>query len=199
MTLLTLADYKALVGTTSATDAAIQAALDASEEVILDAVGPIGDQTEHIIGGHNQVMLGRRAKLILRVFERVGHTLTELDPADYALSASSGYVTRLIGGPNPSRCWRGQVEIRYEPFVGINLVKSVQVELVGLDVGDSIGTNAGQRTQERIGEWAESFATTSVALTPEQRRQAVLARLTPNMLTYWTRSGSSALPGIAGS
>lgn len=201
MTLLAVADYKGIVGSTSATDVAIQAALDAAEEVILDAVGPIGDQTEHSIGGHSQIMLGRRAKMILGVSERIGSTLTELDPSDYHLSTSGGYVVRLTGGVHPRARWpwNGQVEIRYEPFVGINLVLSVQVELVALDVGDSIGANAGQRTQERIGEWTESFASTSVALNPEQRREAILARLIPSSFPYWVRSGHSAVPGSSGS
>lgn len=198
MTLLSLDDYKGLVAT-NASDAAIEAALLATEEEILDAGGPIGDQTEHAIGGYNQIMLGRRALIVLRVLERFGTTLRELDSSDYELAKSGGYIMRRRGGAHPDSVFRGQVEILYTPFIGINLRKSIQAELVALDVGDVVGTAAGQRTSERIGEWTETFSTTSVSLTPQERRAQLLARLVPSNLVYWTRSGASSVPGPAGS
>lgn len=200
MTLLDLAEYKALV-TTSATDAAIELALASTEDEILEAIGPIGDQTEHAIGGYNQIMLGRRARIVLSVHEEQGGILTELDATDYELSASGGYIRRLEGGTHTSRRFQGRVSIVYEPYAGVNLRKSVQAELVALDVGDQMGSNAGQRTAERIGEWSETFATTNVSLSPADRRAQILARLTGGsaVFPYWTRSGQSSVAGPAGS
>lgn len=191
---LAVADYKALV-TTSATDAAIEAALAAAQEAILDAGGPIGDVTEHIAGGHNHVMLGNRAAGIVRVVERAGLAYIELDPTDYALSATGGFLTRLNNsGPNASPHFRGQVEVVYERYIGEDTRKAVQAELAALDLGDSTGASTGARTQERIGEWSENWAATGVPQTIDQRRESILARLNPETLTFWTSGGRSATP-----
>jgi hypothetical protein len=195
---LTLADYKALV-TTSATDAAISAALAAAQEAILDAGGPIGYVTEHVAGGHNHVSLGNRSSGIVSIVERAGLDYTELDPTDYVLSASGGFVTRLNGGPNPSQHFRGQVEIVYETFISDDTRKAVQAELAALDLGDSTGASTGARTSERIGEWSENWAATGVPQTIDQRRESILGRLNPPILTFWTSGGHSATPAPMGS
>jgi hypothetical protein len=224
MSLLSLEEFRARV-TTSLSDAGITSALESAEEEILDYAGPPGDVTEHFAGGHNQVMLGKRASMIVRASEYVGMLRFDLDHEDYELSASGNVVRRLIGGPNPCRYWRpnnypetlypasslfasgsfpvlsvlsveGYVEIVYEPYSGIGLRKAVQAELVALDLGI---TNPGARTSERIGEWTETFNANSTPLTANGRRLDALARLNPPTLVYWSGSGRSAVPGPRGS
>jgi hypothetical protein len=224
MSLLTLEEFRARVST-SISDAGITSALESAEEEILDYAGPPGDQTEHFAGGHAQVMLGKRASMIVRVAEYIGLARYDLDHEDYELSASGGVVRRLVGGPNPSRYWRpnnypntlypasslfasgsfpvltllsveGYVEIVYVPYADVGVRKAVQAELVALDLGI---TNPGTRTSERIGEWTETFNANSKALTGNDRRMDALARLNPPRLVYWTGSGHSSVPGPSGS
>jgi hypothetical protein len=195
---LTVADFRALV-TTAATDDAIQLALNNAYEAIQDAAGPLGDTTERFVGGFSSVMLGQRAQLIVSVLERIGSERIELATDDYELSATGGSVRRLIGGTNPSRYWRGQVVVQYTPYLGVETRKAVQAELVGLDIGASVGAAAGALASQRIGEFSETFATTAIAQSPEDRRESILERLNPPGLVYWTASGRSPVPDPAGS
>lgn len=198
MTLLTVAEFKALVST-SATDAAIQLALDATEEEILSVVGPIGNATERIRGGMDQIMLGRRASFVLGVYEVSGSTRTTLDATDYELSPTGQVLRRLDGGTHPQSVWQGQVEVIYTPYLTEATRKSVQAELTALDLGVSVGSSVGALASQRIGEWSETYATSAVAQTPMDRRQAVLDRLNPPILVYWRGSGDSTLAGVVSS
>lgn len=198
MTLLTVEEFKDRVST-NASDAAIEAVLAAAEESILAAAGPSGNGRERIRGGNDQIMLGRRAETVLAVIERVGSLRTELAPDDWELSPSGSSLRRLSEGANPSDWWRGQVEVIYTAFPGEETRKSVQAELAALDLGISIGSASGALTQERIGDYSQSFSSTAVAQTPEDRRSSILARLDQPILTFWVGSGHSSLAGEPGS
>lgn len=198
MTILTRDEFKAIV-TTSASDAAIDLALAAEEEAILGAVGPSGEITERFRGGLSSVMLGYRAAAVIEVVEKFDADRVALDPNDWQLSPDGGSVRRLLDGTHPARRFRGQVEVTYLSAIGIATRKSAQAKLVALDLGASVGNAQGAMTQERIGEWSQSFANTTSPLTVEQQREQILSELSPPRLVYLSAAGHSAVADPVGS
>lgn len=169
MALLTLAEARTHI-TTALVDAALQRLLDAAEDAITDAVGPVGAVTEVMNAGPGRLlMLSRHASAITSISEDTG-TPIGLNANDYAITGSGRMVTRLYTGANPSYWWRGRVTVVYTAVSDVNRRKVAQLALVQLDIDFNPAT-----ASERIGDWTETYKTDASYI---EQRDEILAGLT---------------------
>lgn len=165
MALLTLAEARTHI-TTSLVDAALQRLLDAAEDAITDAIGPVGNVTETFTAGAGDlIMLSRRASAVVSVNERA----SALNANDYELYNSGQLLHRRDLGTNPDSRWRGRVIVVYTPVSDVARRKVAQLALVNLDLTFNPGA-----ASERIGDWTETYRTDAEYV---QERRAILASL----------------------
>jgi hypothetical protein len=170
--LLTLADARSHI-TTALGDEAFQLLLDAAEAEITDAIGPVGNVSEVLTTGSGDlIMLSRRASAIVSVNERT----IDLDPTDYELAGSGRMLLRLDTGPSPARSWWGRVVVISTPVSDVWQRQVAQVALCQLALDTVAG---GSTTQERIGDWSESFGTSAET---RARRNDILAGLSSRLV-----------------
>lgn len=170
MALLTLAEARTHI-TSALVDAALQRLLDAAEDTITDAVGPVGNVTETFTAGPGDlIMLSRRASAVVSVKERD----TTLNANDYELLNSGNLLRRKELGTNPDTRWRGRVIVVYTPVSDVNRRKVAQLALVNLDLTFNPGA-----ASERIGDWSETYRTDMEYVA---QRDAILASLMGRMV-----------------
>lgn len=163
--MLTVDDLREHV-TSSLGDDALEMLLGAAYEVIDDRVGSDADVTEVITAGPGPLlMLSRKASAIVSITEGT----TDLDPTDFSVSGRT--LWRLLDGANPQSWWRGRIQVTYTPAVNADRRDAAAVALVSLSL-DTLDTGAAQ--SERIGDWSETFSSTSEV---RQKRDDILAEL----------------------
>ncbi len=147
--LLTIAEVRAHI-TTALTDAALQLLMDAAEAEITGTIGPVGAVSEIITAGPGDlVMLSYPAASITSV---TGYAA--LTASDYELVGSGRLLRRREGGTYPDSRWRGRVIVTYTPVSDLVRRKAAQLALLELDTGTDSNV-----TSERIGDWAQTYAT----------------------------------------
>jgi hypothetical protein len=165
---LTTDQFRAFQATTLA-DAELAILLAAAWDEIEDAAGPQGTITERLSARGDLLMLSREAESITSVVEDWRSSAVTLAADDYDLSGSGQLLYRLHSGTNPRTYWYGLVAVTYTVADDTAQRQRVQRDLVMLDL---IG--AGGITSERIGDWAQTFAT---GTNPAEQRAAILASL----------------------
>lgn len=175
MGLLTVEQLREAVSS-SLTDDRLQELLDATEQDILAAAGGENDQTEYATGGYRNLVLARPIGTPVSVTEyaETANEL-ELEGDDYRVD---GYMLhRLDTGTNPSRYWRGQVEVVHTaPDRTAERIRA-QVALVRLDLAIASGV-----TTERIGDYAVGYGNTAGGTDYQKARQLILDSLKPLMV-----------------
>lgn len=158
--------------TTALSDAALQRLLDAAEQAIVNYAGSPGDVTELIDGGNRRIALTRQAVTITSITETPysGPPVT-LAADDYRIRAEGYVLERLHTGTNPRSWFHGLVTVIYAASSQDALRELVQIELVKLDVF----LDPALRSHS-IGDFSETF---SADKSPDQLRDEILARLTP--------------------
>lgn len=166
MALLSLVEARTHI-TTALVDAALQRLLDAAEDTITDAVGPVGNVTETFTAGPGDlIMLSRRASAVVSVNERD----TVLNANDYELYNAGRILHRIDDGTNPDTRWRGRVIVVYTPVSDVARRKVAQLALVNLDITFNPGA-----ASERIGDWTETYKNDVWYI---EQKDAILASLT---------------------
>jgi hypothetical protein len=166
---LTTDQFRAFQTTTLA-DAELALLLAAAWDEIEDAAGPQGTVTERLgpFRG-DRLMLSREADSITSVVEDARSSALTLAADDYELSDSGKMLYRLTVGTHPRWAWWGRIHVTYTVADDTAQRQRVQRDLVMLDL---IG--AGGVTSERIGDWTQTFATSS---NPAEMRASILASL----------------------
>ena len=170
--LLTVAELRLQISS-ALTDPALQLLLDAAAQAIIAEVGASEDVSEFIAAHGDLLLLSQPASAITSVIERSGWSDVALDATDYELRASGQTLRRLWTGINPSRRWRGRIDVPYSPLADEATRKVVQLELVKLELGSTAGV--GVLASQRLGDWSESYQ--SSAPTYAQQRADILASL----------------------
>lgn len=148
-------------------DEALQDKLDAAYELIDQRLGPIGEAAELLDARGPLLMLSRRAISITSIKEG----LRTLDTGDYQLRTGGRTLLRLQTGANPSRRWRGRVDVTYLPFLNEASRDEAAASLVELDLNFTPGL-----VSERIGDWAQEFVQDQ-SLDINAQRELILAGL----------------------
>jgi hypothetical protein len=173
MALLTVSELRTAIST-SLTDARLQELLDASEQDIIGAAGTVTDQTEHVRGGCQDIVLARPVGAIGSIVERAdtASTLT-LHTSDYRVH---GYmIRRLDTGLNPRLYWwPGLVKVVHDPADRLAERKRAQVAVCQLDINQQAGV-----TSERVGDWAASYGSNPSGTSYLEQRAAILDSLAP--------------------
>ena len=168
MSLLTLAEMRAL-HETDLEDDALQALLDAAEEEIVSHAGAHASASDFFSRPLSaSVFLKRRAASIDAVTERVRGEETELAADDYRL-ADTRELIRRDDGTNPRSSWGDEVTVEYVPVSDLDTRKRVQADLVKLSA------QYQALRSESSGDLQQTF--------PEYQaeRQAILSQLSPGL------------------
>jgi hypothetical protein len=165
MALLSAEELKARVQTTAA-DTVIEDLLDAAEQAIDDALGPVGQTSELLRASGPRLMLALRATEIVSVREN-GSLLPD---TAYELRPSG----QLLMRKGASR-WSGDVDVAYEPRDDLANRRKAQAALVALDLTYRPGL-----TSQRIGEYSEAFGQGDNTYIRE--RNAILSSLTDGLV-----------------
>ena len=168
MPLLTLVELKARIDVGSAGDDELNDLLTAEEQVVLAAVGALGDVTEYLHGGHGHHLLSLAHAASAIVSATEDDVLLAAD--DYALSASGQTLRRLADGTNPRWHWGRHVTVVLTRLDDTTSRKRVQAALIELDLSKRSGL-----VSQQIGTWTETYQT---GLSEDELRSQILASLT---------------------
>jgi len=168
--ILTVDEFRAFVHSDLGDDE-LQLLLNAAEEAIVAYAGSPSSVTELIDGGPNRIALRRPASAITSISETRSTTVTTLAGNDYRIRADGYVLERLNTGTNPRLYWWGLVTVTYTPVADADTRKSVQIELVKLDLAQDAALKS-----QTIGSFSETFDTDT---NQDEQRSAILARLTP--------------------
>lgn len=164
----TVARLRAYV-TTQLSDAALQPLLDAALADIDRVTGPVA-RRERLRARGDMILLSDRAASITSIVEDARGAAVTLAADDYEVSDSGRLLYRLRG-TNPSDCWRGLVDVRYQRPDDTAARIRVAVALVELDLSHEPGL-----VSEKIGTWEETHAGSGDY---PLEREAILASLSP--------------------
>lgn len=167
--LLTVDEARLLVTTTLGDDA-LRMLLDAAEEAIDDAAGPLGSDdgvatvVERYAPRGSLIVLTARAQSVTSIVEGT----TTLEAAQYALAATGSSIRRLDEGIPVS--WVGDVVVTYVPRTNIASRQSAQAQLAQLFVSARPGVSS-----QTIGPWSEVYGQLKTLL---GQRQDILSSIT---------------------
>ena len=151
--LLTVTQARAHIAT-GLSDDALRTLLDAAEEAIAAAHGPlVNDATPPRTERHTRVtgdlvLLDHRPLSITSV--SVGSIPTTLASDDYVVSGST--LRRVSTGTNPATMWLPPVTVVYQPPSDLASRDMMQVELVRLEIAFN-----PQLASQSIGPWTETY------------------------------------------
>jgi hypothetical protein len=159
---------------TSLGDPALQRLIDAAEGAITSRFGALGQFTERRRGGGLLLFLSRPAGTIASVTERygdpVGMTDVLLDATDYTLLPDGQTLRREWTGTHKADRWTDDVIVVQTPADDTAERVRVAIALVKLDLTYNPGL-----TDERIGDWSESYNGSAMPYGLE--REAILSTL----------------------
>lgn len=173
---LTVTELRGHVDTTLE-DTPLQLLLDAAYQTIGQRVEPSGTVSELLSGRGDLLMLSRVATGIVSIAEYWpgliygGTDRIVLDTSDYEVRMSGQTLRRLWTGNNPSRYWRGRVDVTYLSGADDALRDSVAVQLVKLDVNTHPGLS-----EQSLGAWSEKYDARAAG-TYQAQRDAILNSL----------------------
>lgn len=142
-------------------DPALQRLIDAAEGAITRRYGSLAGLTERRRGGGLFLFLSRPASSITSVTERYGDPLgissVVLDATDYTLLPDGQTLRREYTGTHPTDRWTEDNVVVFVPADDSAERIRVVIALVKLDLTHNPGI-----TDERIGDWGETYANNSV-------------------------------------
>lgn len=169
MTLLTIAEYRALHSTALGNDA-LQLLLDAAEADIVDFAGDPDEVVEWFGGGQTVLALRSAAASITSIAEVYNNVTTTLNVNDYLLDPSGYLLYRERYGTNPRSYWQGRVVVTYAPRDTTDKRKVVQSQLVAMVERYTPGV-----ALTVVGSWTEQYRQQAEAHVNEY--QAILSQL----------------------